>query len=103
MCRRVRQYSILYGHAREISHLLAQAREMLVVVVESQERRRRFNMENVLYDRGRLYLFLEKKRSPRLDVGDKLIVIDQEDRMEMGFFQVHESRTRDYIMIGPKN
>lgn len=66
--------------------------------IELLEARYRFEIINILFQNDRIFIVLRKKRSPRLEIGDRLAVYRREDDYSefIGIFEVIEDRRGGY-------
>jgi hypothetical protein len=63
----------------------------------------KFEITAEVVDKGELYILVRMRKSPKLSEGDTLRVRHIQDDMIIGYFQVTEVRSLDYVAKGVKN
>jgi len=101
--RRAHHYPALHRRAQASLNDVAEARQTVVGLVQSQLGANAFEIMSVRYDRNKLYIVVKKRRTPKLDVGATLMVIDTQDQMPMGQFVVTEERSKEYYAVAVQN
>lgn len=99
---RYRQYPIARDYARRKDRELEQAQRRVSEILPYVSV---FQLKNVLYETvepgtPEIYIVVEKTNEVRLEVGDKLQVIDERDEKLMGVFEVRREREQDYFALG---
>ncbi|MBE7553222.1 MAG: hypothetical protein HS126_19300 [Anaerolineales bacterium] len=98
--RRIAYYPQLRENARQMVTSLEQASEQnskLIQYILSQSPL--FEIRRVFRENERIFLVLAKKRGSKLEVGDKLEVVDSEDYKPLGSCEVLEVRTDGYYTL----
>ena len=95
---RLRHYDDLHEAYEKATEEVQRAQKMILYLSQELTSDRRFEIEKVLYYNHEVYIIVRKKRGRgrKLEVGDKLIVMDLRDGTIMGEFEVSEVRQKDY-------
>jgi hypothetical protein len=97
---------IYYSHSRQriqqCADELTDTRKALFSLVEQDIEAREFEITRAKYEQGKLYLALNRRKSPRLEKGDTLIAVHKDDGLAMGQFEITEVRDSEYHAIGVK-
>lgn len=97
---RAKLYPRLMGMWRTQGRDLAEIKGAMAEFVQHSVRACIFDVERASYTKGRLYVLVARQTGHEMAVGDDLEVIDREDNVSMGQFQVTEVREKVYYACG---
>ena len=100
---RVQYYPSLYIKAQKSVVNVEQFSKSYLALVKKAADEKQFEITKVGHIDGKLYIVVQKRKIPKVNNGDLLIVAHKEDGLIMGDFKVTEIRSRDIYAIGFNN
>ncbi len=100
---RVRFYPSLYTNAQQSVVDVEKFSKSYLALVKKTADEKQFEITKVGHIDGKLYIVVQKRKVPKVNHGDLLIVVHNQDGLIMGEFKVTEIRSRDIYATGISN
>ena len=98
--QRAKYYSSLHSKALQAIQYIEHLRKSYFDLVKQIADERQFEIIRVANVNGKMFIVIQKRKTPKIYQGDSMVVVHKEDGLLMGIFQVTEIRLKEIYAQG---